>query len=49
MYSINFSNFDVTAAILEVLRSDDETDVDDTDTESGGEAATGTSSDTIAT
>ena len=38
---INFSDFDATATILEVLRSDDETYIDDTDTESGGEVATG--------
>ena len=30
-----------------MLRPDDETDIDDTDTESGGEVATGTSSDTV--
>ena len=45
--SINFSDFDASATILEALRSDDETDIDDTDTNSGGEVATGTSSDTV--
>ena len=46
---VNFSDFDVTATILEALRSDDETDIDDTDTDtdSGGETTTGTSSETV--
>ena len=41
------SILELAATILEVLGSDDETDIDDTDTESGGEVATGTSSDTV--
>ena len=45
--SINFSDCNKTASILEALRSDDETHINDTDTESGGEAATGTSSHTV--
>ena len=44
---MNFSDVDATATILEALRSDDETDIEDTGTESAGEVATGTSSDTV--
>ena len=47
LVGIDFSTFNKTATILEVLRSDNETDIDDTDTESGREAATGTSLDTV--
>ena len=31
LVGIHFSNFDATATILEALRSDDETDIDDMD------------------
>ena len=44
---VSFSEFDATTTILEVLRSDDETDINDTDTKSGGEAANSASSDTV--
>ena len=44
---IIFSNFDATATILQVLRSDDETDIADTGTESGRETITSTSCDTV--
>ena len=37
LVGINFSDFYATATILEALRSDDETDIDDTDAESGRE------------
>ena len=44
---INLSDFDATATILEALRSDDEADIDDTDTKSDGEATRGTSAATV--
>ena len=42
-----FTTLNTTATILEVLRSDDETDIDGMNTNSGGEAGPGTSSDTV--
>ena len=38
---INLSDFDTTTSILEALRTDDATDIDDRHTESGGEAVGG--------
>ena len=40
------AGFDATATILKALRSGDEADINDTDTESGKEVAIGSSTDT---